>query len=157
MTARIGRDPGEIYQALAREVGDATYARIDEPADRVEDVQAFPGVRGRAQRLVLPALGEVHGQQLLEEARVARLASLGFSPANDPTVAVDGPGPTLFFQEVPERRTSKNRLHLDIEVSDRLAEVERLTASGATVIGHFDTWTVLQDPEENEFCLSDQR
>ena len=92
-----------------------------------------------------------------DDAEIARLASLGFSPANDPTVAVDGPGPTLFFQEVPERRTSKNRLHLDIEVSDRLAEVERLTASGATVIGHFDTWTVLQDPEENEFCLSDQR
>jgi hypothetical protein len=72
-------------------------------------------------------------------------------------VAIDGQGPTLFFQEVPEKKTSKNRLDLDIEVADRLAAVERLTASGATVIGHFDTWTVLQDPEANEFCLSDRR
>jgi hypothetical protein len=92
-----------------------------------------------------------------DDAEIARLASLGLTPATDPTVAVDGPGPTLFFQEVPEKKTSKNRLHLDIRVAHRLAVVERLTASGATVIRHFDTWSVLQDPETNEFCLSDQR
>jgi hypothetical protein len=92
-----------------------------------------------------------------DDAEIARLASLGRTPATDPTVAVDGPGPTLFFQEVPEKKSSKNRLHLDIEVVDRLAEVERLTAGGATVVGHYDTWSVLQDPETNEFCLSDQR
>ena len=72
-------------------------------------------------------------------------------------MAVDGPGPTLFFQEVPEQKSSKNRLHLDIDVADRRAAVERLTAAGATVIRHYDTWSVLQDPERNEFCLSDQR
>jgi hypothetical protein len=92
-----------------------------------------------------------------DDAEIARLASLGFTPATDPTVAVDGPGPTLFFQEVREGKTSKNRVHLDIEVSDRQSKVETLTAQGATVISQFDTWTVLQDPEGNEFCLSDQR
>jgi hypothetical protein len=92
-----------------------------------------------------------------DDAEIARLASLGFTPATDPTVAVDGPGPTLFFQEVREGKTSKNRVHLDIEVSDRKSKVETLSAQGATVISQFDTWTVLQDPEGNEFCLSDQR
>ena len=92
-----------------------------------------------------------------DDAEIARLALLGLTPATDPTVAVDGPGPTLFFQEVPEKKSSKNRIHLDLEVADRPAAVERLTASGATVIRHYDTWSVLADPETNEFCLSDQR
>ena len=90
-----------------------------------------------------------------DEAEIARLASLGLSPESDPNVAVDGPGPTLFFQEVPELKVAKNRLHLDIEVRDRPTEVARLTADGATVIAQFDTWTVLLDPEGNEFCLTD--
>ena len=100
---------------------------------------------------------EGYAVRAYDDAEIARLASLGFTPATDPTVAVDGPGPTLFFQQVREGKTSKNRVHLDIEVSDRKAQVGRLTAQGATVISQFDTWTVLQDPEGNEFCLSDQR
>jgi hypothetical protein len=90
-----------------------------------------------------------------DEIEIARLASQGLSPESDPTVAVDGPGPTFFFQEVPESKLVKNRLHLDIEVVDRRAEVERLTANGATVIAQFDSWTVLEDLEGNEFCLTD--
>jgi hypothetical protein len=90
-----------------------------------------------------------------DEVEIARLASQGLTPESDPTVAVDGPGPTLFFQEVPEPKVAKNRLHLDIEVGDRRLEVERLTARGATVIAQFDSWTLLQDPEGNEFCLTD--
>jgi hypothetical protein len=92
-----------------------------------------------------------------DDAEIARLASLGLTPESDPTVAVDGPGPTLFFQQVPESKPAKNRLHLDIDVADRADQVERLTASGATVVDHFDTWTVLRDPEGNEFCLTDLR
>jgi hypothetical protein len=90
-----------------------------------------------------------------DEAEIARLASQGLNPESDPTVAVDGPGPTLFFQEVPEPKLAKNRLHLDIEVGDRPVEVDRWTANGATVVAQFDSWTVLQDPEGNEFCLTD--
>lgn len=92
-----------------------------------------------------------------DDAEIARLASLGRTPATDPNVAVDGPGPTLFFQEVREQKIAKNRIHLDITVSDRAAEIENLVARGATVIEQFDTWTVLQDPEANEFCVSDPR
>jgi hypothetical protein len=92
-----------------------------------------------------------------DDSEIARLASQGLTPESDPTVAVDGPGPTLFFQQVPEPKVGKNRLHLDVEVGDRLAEVERLTAEGATVIEHFESWTVLRDPQGNEFCLTDRR
>jgi hypothetical protein len=90
-----------------------------------------------------------------DDAEIARLASHGLTPDSDANVAVDGPGPTLFFQEVPEPKVAKNRLHLDIEVADRPAQVERLTALGATASAQFDTWTVLRDPEGNEFCLTD--
>jgi hypothetical protein len=91
-----------------------------------------------------------------DDEEIARLASLGLTPESDPTVAVDGPGPTLFFQQVPEPKVGKSRLHLDIEVVDRSAEVERLTAEGATVIEQFESWTVLQDPQGNEFCITDR-
>ena len=92
-----------------------------------------------------------------DDAEIARLAEQGLTPESDPNVALDGPGPTLFFQEVPEPKAAKNRLHLDVEVADRVAEVERLTAKGATAIAQLDTWTVLRDPEGNEFCLTDPR
>ena len=71
----------------------------------------------------------------------------------------EGVGPRFFFQRVPEEKSGKNRLHLDIHVEpDELdAEVERVVASGATFVefgshpGH--RWAVMQDPEGNEFCL----
>jgi hypothetical protein len=81
----------------------------------------------------------------------------------------DGAGPRLFFQRVPEPKTAKNRVHLDLAVSggrgtpieDRRRRVadaaERAVAAGATRVRDHDEagqhWVVLQDPEGNEFCL----
>jgi hypothetical protein len=80
----------------------------------------------------------------------------------------DGKGPRIFFQKVLEPKTVKNRVHLDLNVSDRrvgaeagqkrvAAEVERLIGLGAAKVGDFDeygeTWTVMRDPEGNEFCV----
>ena len=81
----------------------------------------------------------------------------------------DGAGPRLFFQRVPEPKTAKNRVHLDLAVSGgretpiedrrrRVADaVERAVAAGATRVKAYDEagqhWVVLQDPEGNEFCL----
>jgi Glyoxalase-like domain len=80
----------------------------------------------------------------------------------------DGAGPRLYFQRVPEPKTAKNRVHLDLEVSGRgipleevrrqvAAAVERAVAAGATKLREVDEadehWVVLQDPEGNEFCL----
>jgi hypothetical protein len=67
-----------------------------------------------------------------------------------------GEGPSLLFLNVPERKTLKNRLHLDFVPDDQAVEVDRLLTSGATRvdIGQGEqTWVVLADPEGNEFCV----
>jgi hypothetical protein len=70
--------------------------------------------------------------------------------------AEDGVVPDLLFLRVPDDKTVKNRLHLDLRPFDQALEVERLIALGArrTDIGQGEpTWTVLADPEGNEFCV----
>jgi hypothetical protein len=64
--------------------------------------------------------------------------------------------PGLIFVPVPEDKTVKNRLHLDLNPDDQDAEVERIVGLGARRIdiGQGDrTWVVLADPEGNEFCV----
>jgi hypothetical protein len=66
--------------------------------------------------------------------------------------------PTLLFGRVPESKTVKNRLHIDVSPIDRGQdeEVERLLALGArrVDIGQGEqSWVVLADPEGNEFCV----
>ena len=92
-----------------------------------------------------------------DAAEIERLAALGLTPETDPTVMVDGPGPSLCFQNIEGRRYDNNRVHLDIEVKDRSAQVERLRASGASLVRVLPTYTVLRDPEGNQFCLVDPR
>jgi hypothetical protein len=72
----------------------------------------------------------------------------------------NGSGPTLLFLNVPERKSVKNRLHLDFVPDDQNAEVERLLAMGASRadVGQGDeSWVVLADPEGNEFCVLSAR
>jgi glyoxalase superfamily protein len=90
-----------------------------------------------------------------DQAEVARLAALGLTPENDPMVAIDSPDGSLvfFLQEVPEPKTVKNRMHVDIRLRDE-AHLEELLQLGATVIAEHDGWRVLADPEGNEFCAS---
>jgi catechol 2,3-dioxygenase-like lactoylglutathione lyase family enzyme len=70
-----------------------------------------------------------------------------------------GPVPTLLFQAVPDPTPGKNRLHLDLNATDRDqgAELERLLGLGATPadVGQTgeESWHVLADPEGNVFCL----
>ncbi|UXN75598.1 VOC family protein [Devosia sp. A8/3-2] len=92
-----------------------------------------------------------------DEAEIARLAALGLTPETDPTVMVDGPGPSICFQNVEGRRYDNNRVHFDIAVGDRGGEVERLKAAGAEIVRVLPTYTVMRDPEGNQFCLVDQR
>ena len=88
-----------------------------------------------------------------DEAEIERLAALGLTPDTDPIVIVDGPGPTLCFQQVDETKRTKNRVHLDVEAADRQAEVNRLVQLGASVQQETQRWTTMLDPEGNEFCV----
>jgi hypothetical protein len=71
----------------------------------------------------------------------------------------EGVGPRVFLQKVPEGKTAKNRVHLDVQVgTDVMHErADALVALGATVVGEFDEpgghWITLLDPEGNEFCI----
>lgn len=78
--------------------------------------------------------------------------------SSDAAVGHVGDRPRLYFVHVPEPKTVKNRVHLDVMPADRTQDEEltRLTGLGATVISdprpEFG-WVVLADPEGNEFCL----
>ena len=65
--------------------------------------------------------------------------------------------PSWFFVGVPEAKATKNRVHVDLAADDREAEVARLVALGATQLADHEqwgaVWTVLADPEGNEFCV----
>ncbi|OKJ50246.1 glyoxalase [Streptomyces sp. CB02009] len=82
----------------------------------------------------------------------------------------EGQGPRVFFQQVPEGKTAKNRVHLDVraapglEGEERMAALEaaceRLVARGGKRLRRFEPeppmsagWIVMADPEGNEFCL----
>lgn len=77
-----------------------------------------------------------------------------FDPATD-----TGLGHRILFQRVPEPKTVKNRLHLDLHppTGTRDTEVARLTDLGAKVLREVaeagGSWTVMEDPEGNEFCV----
>jgi Glyoxalase-like domain len=67
-----------------------------------------------------------------------------------------GGSPGMLFQQVPEGKSVKDRIHVDLRPDDQEAEVARLITLGAKRIdiGQGDvTWVVMADPEANEFCV----
>ncbi|MGX2996859.1 VOC family protein [Streptomyces sp. JNUCC 64] len=78
----------------------------------------------------------------------------------DPEAQVHSASVGLLFIRVPDGKTVKNRVHLDLQPQDRGrdAEVDRLVALGATLVGDLRRpdgtgWVTLADPEGNEFCV----
>jgi hypothetical protein len=109
-----------------------------------------------------------------DEAFIRRMVDTGAASEDDTTehrgalvwkagAALRSPDPDrprVLFQAVPEAKTVKNRLHLDVRVGAdrREAEVSRLIGLGATELwrgaqGPFE-WVTLADPEGNEFCVT---
>ena len=94
-----------------------------------------------------------------DDAERARLRALGIDDVeDDPTVLVQGPAlPRYFFQQVPEGKAVKNRVHLDLTAEDPAATVDRLVDLGARVLRRQDEgehrWVTLADPEGNELCI----
>ena len=61
--------------------------------------------------------------------------------------------PPIMFHGVPEQKTVKNRLHLDLISTDFDADLAQLRELGAVEVATFERWTTLADPEGNEFDL----
>ena len=81
---------------------------------------------------------------------------------NDQYVAIIPPDRStvgILLQQVPEPKIAKNRVHIDWEADDMAAEVARLEGLGAKrvierTLGSATRWTVMEDPEGNEFCVT---
>ena len=78
----------------------------------------------------------------------------------DRYVGLTGRGVTITLQRVPEPKSGKNRMHIDLLVADVDGEVRRLESLGASRLTASarqefgQTWFVLADPEGNEFCVA---
>jgi hypothetical protein len=113
-----------------------------------------------------PPTGFDSWDDFLREQRIPEAQWNTASAIIDP----EGKGPRLYFQQVPEGKIAKNRMHLDLNVgggpsvriAERklrvMAEVERLKALGASdERGAIDKgnefWVRMNDPEGNEFCI----
>jgi len=89
---------------------------------------------------------------------LGRPVSLDAGPENASVDRTDpASGPQLFFQKVPESKTVKNRLHLDLVTEHHEEETGRLTGLGARPLNEIKVpgarWTTFADPEGNEFDL----
>ncbi|MVT25482.1 VOC family protein [Nesterenkonia alkaliphila] len=110
--------------------------------------------------------GQAAWDSFLEENGVPEEQRNSASALEDP----EGKGPRLFFQQVPEGKTAKNRVHLDVRTAPELTgeermaaleqECERLVALEAHRVERHDPappmsigFIVMKDPEGNEFCL----
>lgn len=111
-----------------------------------------------------------------DEAFIRRMISAGYAAESDTTLrggvlvwkdgaAIRHPdglerAPRLLFQQVPEPKTVKNRMHLDVRIGadDVESAVAGLVARGAKFLHNGQqgphTWVTLADPEGNEFCVS---
>ncbi len=113
-----------------------------------------------------PPAGFSTWEEALDHFKVPQEDRNNASASVDP----DERGPRLFFQRVPEGKTAKNRLHLDVRAAPGLegdarmsaleAECERLVALGGSRVQRFEPeppmsagFIVMTDPEGNEFCL----
>ena len=104
----------------------------------------------------------------VDPSRVAAFwtAALGYSElgrVDDYVALIPGEraGPRLLVQKVPEEKSVKNRMHLDIHVADIEAEAARLEGLGAHRVErevlheHGSHWILMADPEGNELCVCD--
>ncbi len=122
----------------------------------VEDPSALIGQLLAAGHIGADAVTEHNGRKNFRGYAAIRHPDDPF----DPTSGI-GRGRRLLFQDVPEAKSGKNRLHVDIHSEpgglDRL--VARLEGLGATRVREYDQgpaghWWVMRDPEGNEFCAS---
>ena len=130
-TWKILRDP---------EGGELCVFERDWPADEFPDYRLYEiGVDAVEPRPIARWWADVLG------------ATYGHHDEQDWAWVEDIPGAPfecLVFAAVPEPKTVKNRIHWDVKTDD----LTLLTDAGATVLRTLEHWTVMADPEGNEFC-----
>lgn len=91
-------------------------------------------------------------------------AALGYTPRGAAgqyrAIHADDGRPVMIFQQVPEAKAAKNRVHLDLivgaEIETEAARLEELGATRIQQISEFGVnWIVMHDPEGNEICICD--
>jgi hypothetical protein len=86
-----------------------------------------------------------------------RTATCGWSPAPGTRHPDRDTVRPLLFLAVPDSKSVKNRIHLDLRPDDQAVDLERLEMLGATPVSvgqsGLEGWVVLADPEGNEFCV----
>lgn len=135
--------------ALADFWAAALEYEVEDPSVLVEQLLS-------AGQLTADAVVEHHGRKTFRGYAAIRHPDDPF----DPTSGV-GQGRRLLFQDVPEDKSGKNRLHIDVHSAPGTLGtlVARLEALGATRVREFDKgpaghWWIMRDPEGNEFCAA---
>lgn len=135
--------------ALADFWAAALEYEVEDPSVLVEQLLS-------AGQLTADAVVEHHGRKTFRGYAAIRHPDDPF----DPTSGV-GQGRRLLFQDVPEDKSGKNRLHIDVHSAPGTLDalVARLETLGATRVREFDRgpaghWWIMRDPEGNEFCAA---
>ena len=145
-----------MHEDMASKLGNITFDCADPTALATfwADVFGYPPPEWPAALRAELLAGGITEEQLSDKSAI-----------EDPT----GTGPRLFFQRVPEGKSVKNRMHIDVRAvpgkratdEEMAAEKDRLIALGATLVVEYDdSWGpvrehhyVMHDPEGNEFCI----
>ncbi|MDQ6687651.1 MAG: VOC family protein [Actinomycetota bacterium] len=100
---------------------------------------------------------DCHDALVLSQFWAAVLGSSVDEESTSQKAYVEAPGwggPNMWFNQVPESKTAKNRIHFDLRAPGLIAdEVRRLIGLGAVVVRTGAQIVVMQDPEGNEFCV----
>ncbi|WP_033220631.1 VOC family protein [Kitasatospora phosalacinea] len=121
----------------------------------IEDPTALIDTLLAAGRLPAAAVVERDGRKLFRGYSAVRHPEDPYEQASG-----IGKGRRILFQDVPESKQGKNRLHIDVHSDGQLdAVVDRLEKLGATRVEEQDQgpvghWWVMRDPEGNEFCVA---
>ncbi|WP_285738986.1 VOC family protein [Kitasatospora phosalacinea] len=138
------RDSAELAEFWAA----ALEYEVEDPTALIDDLLA-------AGRLPAAAVREHGGRKLFRGYAAVRHPEDPYDPASGV-----GKGRRILFQDVPETKQGKNRLHIDVHSDGELdAVVARLEKLGATRVEEQDQgpaghWWVMRDPEGNEFCVA---
>ncbi len=150
------RHPGIVGVRLSTHAVDGVSTEDIELARRVSQLAAAAGATASADAVVQLeiALDTMDADRI----RPFWAAVLGYREADGNLVDPQRAGPPMWFQDMDEPRTERNRFHLDVSVPHDIAErrvAAALAAGGRIVDGsHARSWWVLADADGNEACIS---